>query len=353
MMSNHGSDHLQLPQDIIDKISEYLQHDTDKLVSVLCFFCNRDIETSRYIQILRSVSSNDKAFQGIVNNLVEDTKKLKDDPNFLCVMADIWNNYLEPNEKKNVGNGQRFDFQLVLSDLKLIEATAAYNFISALSKLPPSVQNEVVQLTINAANIVVGSKLALTLHGSFNNLLQITKSTSGKIVAVGLVAVYLAFEAWNNLKLWWKGEITGIRCAKNVIDSLAGMTAGAVGGIAGAAVGSSIVTGIGVAIGAAVAPAALAVGSILGGVIGGVASATAASNISDWLTQKIFNLPKEVALENAYRFLDLEYGASNVEINSSFRHLALEYHPDKGGSYDDWHKLQVTMAIIKLSKGEI
>lgn len=51
-------------------------------------------------------------------------------------MADIWNNYLKPNKKKNVRDGQRFYFPLVLSDMSLIEATAANNFISALSKLP-------------------------------------------------------------------------------------------------------------------------------------------------------------------------------------------------------------------------
>ena len=97
----------------------------------------------------------------------------------------------------------------------------------------------------------------------------------------------------------------------------------------------------------------VAMGSIIGAVLGGVTSATAANKISDWLTQKLFNLPKGAALENAYNFLGLEYGASNDEINSTFRQLALKYHPDKGGSYDDWHKLQVAMAIIKLSKGEI
>jgi hypothetical protein len=51
-------------------------------------------------------------------------------------MADIWNNYLKPNKKNNVRDGQRFYFPLVLSDMSLMEATAAYNFISALSKLP-------------------------------------------------------------------------------------------------------------------------------------------------------------------------------------------------------------------------
>jgi hypothetical protein len=122
------------------------------------------------------------------------------------------------------------------------------------------------------------------------------------------------------------------------------------GGIVGATAGSSIVNGFGLKS----SSTPMAMGSIVGAVIFGVTSATAANKISDWLTQKLFNLPKGAdALENAYMFLGLDCGASNDEINSSFRQLALKCHPDKGGSYDDWHKLQVAMTIIKLSKGEI
>jgi hypothetical protein len=239
--------------------------------------------------------------------------------------------------------------------MNLMQTTAAYHFVYTLSKFPPTLQDEVVKLMIQAAEATVGSRLALSLNQSFGSLLKVTKSTSGKLVSVGLVAVYLTIEAWNQLKLWWNGEITGIRCAKNIIDSFAGIAAGVGGGVAGAAAGSSIVTGIGMAIGTVVAPGAIAIGSLIGAVVGGVACATAANNLSDWLTQKIFNLPKDAAVENAYIFLELKYGngPSNEKINSSFRQLALKYHPDKGGSYEDWHKLQVSMAVIKLSKGEI
>lgn len=93
----------------------------------------------------------DKAFQVFLDKLVEDTKKLKNDPNYIRIMADIWNNYLKPNEKANVGEGQRFDFQLVLSDMNLMQTTAAYNFVYTLSKFPPTLQDEVVKLMIQAA----------------------------------------------------------------------------------------------------------------------------------------------------------------------------------------------------------
>lgn len=148
----------------------------------------------------------------------------------------------------------------------------------------------------------------------------------------------LTFEAWNNLKLWWRGEISGKSCAKTIIDSLAGIAGGYGGGIAGAAVGTLIFPGV---------------GTVIGGAVGGVAGTTITSCLSDLLTQQIFDLPKTVALEKAYRFLGLQNGASNNEINSSFRRLALRYHPDKGGNREDWCKLQSYMGIMKVSKGEI
>jgi hypothetical protein len=341
MSSNQSSQNSELPQDIVKKISEYLRDQPEKLVTLMCFFSDHDNQsTQKYIQTLRAVFNNEKAFQGIVDKLVEDTTKLRDDPNYLLVMADIWNNYLEPNEKKNVGDGQRFDFQSILSTRELMGATASasYNFIATLSKLDSSAQGRVITLIINVAENTVGTDLALTLSQRFNNLLQVSRSPAGKMVSVGLLAVYLTIEAWNNLKLWYNGEISGKRCAKSIIDSLAGAVGGYGGGMAGAAMGTYIFPGV---------------GTVIGAVVGSVAGTTVTSSLSDWATLMMFDLPKSVALENAYIFLGLQNGASNDEINSSFRRLALRYHPDKGGNYDDWHKLQLSMGIVKLSKGEI
>lgn len=148
----------------------------------------------------------------------------------------------------------------------------------------------------------------------------------------------LSFQAIYSLYLWWKGEITGEDCAKNIIDSCAEREGGIGGAMAGAAIGTYIYPGI---------------GTVIGGFLGQLVGSGISRKLSDWLTQKFFYLSKEAALQNAYTFLGLEYGASNTQISSNFRRLARKYHPDKGGSYDDWYKIQVAMAVIKLSKGEI
>lgn len=65
-----------------------------------------------------------------------------------------------------------------------------------------------------------------------------------------------------------------------------------------------------------------------------------ANSLSDWLTLKLFDLPKDQAVENAFSFMNLSHHASNEEINSRFRQLCLQYHPDKDGDVNEFHKLQ-------------
>lgn len=112
---------------------------------------------------------------------------------------------------------------------------------------------------------------------------------------------------------WWNGEISGKRCAKNCIDAAFTITVGAAGGLGGGLFG------------ALVGP----VGFFAGGIIGGYISSKAAETMVDWLTQKIFSLPKDEATEKAYNYLGVKMSASNDEVNFAFRKLCLEHHPDK------------------------
>ncbi len=69
------------------------------------------------------------------------------------------------------------------------------------------------------------------------------------------------------------------------------------------------------------------------------------------MTLKLFDLPKDKSVENAFIYMKLNHHATNETINTRFRELCLKYHPDKGGNAEDFHKLQAAMAIIRLSKG--
>ena len=293
-----------LATDILDKISRCLSDSPEKLARLL-YFLVKEENVERYERVLRSVIDNVVAFKNIVEKLVNDVDHLETDPEYRRLMADIWNNYLKPNEKADIGNGQRFDLQLFLRSDQT-QAISTINFIETLSRLPPSSQAQIVNGITKVAEVVLPSGMALVLRQSASNALSLTRSASGKLVGVTLAVIYLSYEIYQDICRWWKGEISGVRCAKNVIDGIASMAAGVGAGLAGAAIGTAILPGV---------------GSAIGGFVGGNAAASVMRALSDWVTQKIFNLPKEEALENAYRLLGLSYGASNDQINTAFNRL--------------------------------
>jgi hypothetical protein len=112
---------------------------------------------------------------------------------------------------------------------------------------------------------------------------------------------------------------------------------GVAGGFLGAAVGNYFENEIGIFVEA---------------VVGGVVGSALSYSLSQWLTEYFFKSPKEKALEDAYKFLQLNSDASVDEINTNFRRLVNEFDPNIVGSNDNFQKLQYYMSIIKLDKGE-
>lgn len=95
------------------------------------------------------------------------------------------------------------------------------------------------------------------------------------------------------------------------------------------------------------------IGLVAGGFVGGIIGSKLAETLSDLLTQKLFGLPKEEALENAYNFFGVKMTASNNEINTSYRKLCLQHHPDKGGREEKFIEVQTNLAVIKAARKEL
>ena len=76
------------------------------------------------------------------------------------------------------------------------------------------------------------------------------------------------------------------------------------------------------------------------------------AKLIDLLTQKIFGLPQDEAVENAYRFLGLKLTATNMQINTAYRKLAFKYHPDKGGDQEKFLLLHQHIEIIRVHREE-
>ncbi len=185
-----------------------------------------------------------------------------------------------------------------------------------------------------------------------DGLVGLAKQGGGAVAMVLLSAVYLTYQTVINLRQWWSGEISGVRCAKNIIDSLGGVAAG-VGGVVGAVIGS-VVSG--------------PLGMLAGGIIGGLVGAHLARILLDQLTQKIFGvpnmgtggnayaqqrLPKRVAEEKAYAFLGVPMTASNSEVNTAYRRLCRKHHPDKGGRAKEFLVVQAHMNVIRAARGNL
>uniref|UniRef100_A0A914PNM5 J domain-containing protein n=1 Tax=Panagrolaimus davidi TaxID=227884 RepID=A0A914PNM5_9BILA len=150
-----------------------------------------------------------------------------------------------------------------------------------------------------------------------------------------LSTAYLLYEIGTNIYKWHHNEISGKRCAKNVIDA-AGALAGGIGGGA-----------LGAAMGAFGGP----IGIVIGGLAGGFLGAISGDALTNLLTEKLFDLPKTVALEEAYKFLGINHRATDEEVRSAYKKKLLTCHPDKGGSQELFLRLQSCLGVIVVARG--
>ena len=327
-----------VPDDVLTALEKAFEHDDPETYARAIFFFDSipEYEVEPYIRSLKRVIDKPVLFKSVAIRLVDDTKKADKDPRFRQAMFDVWNNYITENNQKQEGHGQGVSLDILPQNHA---AVANHNFMRAVSQMCPARYDALVGFIDSLSSV------DSTVARYAKNALEKARPCQA-LVRVGLVAGFLTFEICQNIRRWWKGEIEGTRCVKNIIDcgvSVAAGLAGDVGGeIAGAMMGFALAGPIGAGAGA-----------LMGGVAGGVASSVAARTLSDRLTQWFFGLPKSESLENAYRFFGLQASASNSDINSAYRQLALQYHPDKPtGDRDKWTKLQYHLAIIREARGE-
>ena len=209
------------------------------------------------------------------------------------------------------------------------------NLVQAIRAIPAERQTAIISQLRNIAISSTGENSQIALLTS--RTLTRAQTLAGRVAPIGIVAVQLSWEALKSIRLWWNGDITGKRCVKQIIDASAGILGCYVGGTVGITIGSALLLGY---------------GTLIGSVVGGIAGSFGASTLSEWLTRYFFGLPRSVALEHAYNFLDLSPSCSNDEVNKKYRALALQYHPDKGGRAEDFHTLQISVAIIKQARGQ-
>eukprot|EP00541_Cyclophora_tenuis_P007492 CAMPEP_0116563904 /NCGR_PEP_ID=MMETSP0397-20121206/13007_1 /TAXON_ID=216820 /ORGANISM="Cyclophora tenuis, Strain ECT3854" /LENGTH=249 /DNA_ID=CAMNT_0004090429 /DNA_START=58 /DNA_END=807 /DNA_ORIENTATION=+ len=155
------------------------------------------------------------------------------------------------------------------------------------------------------------------------------------VAGTAIVASELSWEAMQNIRSYLKKEITGKQCARGILN--ASLSVG--GGVAGAAMGA-----------AAGKVVAGKVGSVVGAVVGGALGQHVSTRAADKLTKTILLQNRDDAIVKAYDIIQVEPNATNDEVNSAYRRLALERHPDRGGNQDKFVELSTAIEIIRVSR---
>ena len=117
--------------------------------------------------------------------------------------------------KKDTSSLKNFEYKLVRLNIG-----NAWHMLSAQAK-----NDVMVQVKIHIGSQAGGALVSAIPSG-------------GHLATVALVATVLGVEIIQNIRKWWKGEISGECCAKCIIDASVTVSAGVGGGILGG-IGSS------------------------------------------------------------------------------------------------------------------
>uniref|UniRef100_A0A914DHD5 J domain-containing protein n=1 Tax=Acrobeloides nanus TaxID=290746 RepID=A0A914DHD5_9BILA len=200
---------------------------------------------------------------------------------------------------------------------------AVVAFFKTLPEMPLSVQSAMLR------------RFFLSPQASEGILSALRVSSTSAVAVLSLAG--FALEA-GYILVWrwmWNRDIKGFEVAKRLVNALLATAAATGGGIAGASIGAI----------------AGPVGAIVGGIVGGVAGAISENLLFHKLYKWLFTQSRHKALQQAYDFLQVAPHASNAAINGAYSGLLKVYHPDKGGSPVDYHKLDI-YAWMKIEEND-
>lgn len=199
-----------------------------------------------------------------------------------------------------------------------------------------------------SANGVMGGhamKAMVETVGARNTAMVLSKTGGASSATVFLPIGLLGYQFACDVKSYWKGEKDGHDVAENTTKNVTAMGAGCAGGYGGAVVGAEV--------GALGGPVGAMIGAILGAVVGGVAGSTVGDKVASAGLDTFLGggtCEQRSALRKAYCKLGLEQGASNADVNTKYHQFCEEKHPEKGGDYDEWIKINAAYEIIRASQ---
>lgn len=226
------------------------------------------------------------------------------------------------------------NIKVVLPFLEIIgQLTTGGHMAKAIESMPAGIQQQMLYAIKIALHLPKTASLDELTEELLKQLIPWIKEC-----IIGLKRYLVCYD---NIKAWWRGEISGACCAINILDA---WIPAIIGGMAGAYIGMRIWPGPEAAVGCLVVGALVKLGGVT---LGGISK-----DIKD-MVWNLFGNSKEVSLKQAYRFFGLPVTASNYEIAARFRELERKFHPENGGRTEDWWMLQNFHGIIEVSREKL
>ncbi|CAF1459719.1 unnamed protein product [Adineta steineri] len=316
----------QQQQQVFRKLADVMGN-RDQLATLLHFIATRE-NHKYYLDSLYAKIGQHTAFVAQIQVFFNEAQSASTDPKQNEIVEYVFNSNLDRRPDPKL----RLEFPDYSKHIDV-----ALNLLATVKDKPVLVDG----ILILAIPVAAGVRALMP----YRQQIGAVASTAWKAISNVRIVITLAYDTYSNIKGWWRGEISGKRCVKCLVDDLAAIGAGFLGGAGGATggalIGTAIFPGFGTTAGGVI-------GGFLGGLFGGVVGAA----LSKWFTEHMFNLPPTVALEKAYMYLGVAHNCSNSEINSAYKRLALKHHPDKGGDPEEFIKLKAQVGLIKTARGD-
>ena len=324
-----------MDKEVLSAIEAASQVDDEgiQIAFLLTFLVKMNCEgNSMFENILKRYRKKPKSFRIMTKTIVEEaTKQQSNRIWYQQVMYEMWIKYLAEAKYDSHGLPTNEEIDRLVSRALEEHGDNGRDFVEI------SLLQAMSQLSATAtARVMIEIKETAHLYRVNTSALTIfTEAANTQLVNLRQAGVALAKEAIDIMRKWKHREISNRFAGKMIADVLLGVGGGACFGmVMGTMATSGKMTHV-----------ATGVGTLIGMYL--------MSSHFGWVTSKLFHVPTTLALEQAYRFLDVNHDSSNADINNAYRRKSLKWHPDKNCTEEanqNWHKLQLSMSVIRMAR---
>lgn len=186
-------------------------------------------EESPVWKTLKYAVRSPEAFKMYALRLAEDTKQTEKDARFKEIIREIYDQMMSATDDCE-DDGKMLDLLPLENDLILSSfpgMNMMWNVVGSEGR------QQITSIILRVARTFNTSQTVSVLDDALGLI-----SKRGNLVAAALDTVYLTVTAIKSLYKWYTGEISGKRCAKEIIDSVGSLGGGFAGGFAGANIGA-------------------------------------------------------------------------------------------------------------------